>query len=218
MLKFISIKGDFLSAAYNVIRSDVLNLSAYTVANAHGMIKLDAMENPYRLPDTMRQDLAQRLANLELNRYPIPTYTELKSLLSKECGIPTGFPVVLGNGSDELITLLTVACAKPNAKVLAPIPTFVMYDMAARLAGMKFVGVSLNEDFQLDFAAMMHAIAEHQPALTFLSYPNNPTGTLFDDAQIEAIIAAIGDTGIVVIDEAYQAFSPKKFYAAYRGV
>lgn len=200
-----------MSAALNVIRSEILNLSAYTVADAQGMLKLDAMENPYRLPEALQLELATRLAQLELNRYPIPTYTHLKTLLSTQCGIPAGYPVVLGNGSDELITLLTVACAKPHAKVLAPVPTFVMYEMAARLAGMEFVGVPLNDTFQLDFAAMMQAIEQHKPALSFLSYPNNPTGTLFDDTQIEAIIAAVGDTGIVVIDEAYQAFSPNSF-------
>jgi histidinol-phosphate aminotransferase len=118
---------------------------------------------------------------------------------------------VLGNGSDELISMVSVACAKPGAKVLAPVPGFVMYAMSAQLAGCEFVGVPFKEDFSLDLPAMLEAIRLHKPAITYLAYPNNPTGTLFEVATIEAILRAVGDQGVVIVDEAYQPFAETSF-------
>ncbi len=194
-----------------VIREDVRALAAYHVPDATGMLKLDAMENPYHLPHALRQQLAQRLADVALNRYPIPTYSSLKEKICLRLGVPDGYQVVLGNGSDELIGMLALACAKPgrSACVLAPIPSFVMYAMSSQLAGMQFIGVPLKADFTLDLPAMLAAIEEHQPAITYLAYPNNPTGNLFDASAIEAILRA--SRGLVVVDEAYQPFAQASF-------
>jgi len=86
-----------------------------------------------------------------------------------------------------------------------------MYAVSAGFAGLEFVGVPLRPDFSLDRDAMLAAIAEHQPAVTYLAYPNNPTGTLFDAAAMEDIIRAVGNSGIVVVDEAYQPFASDSF-------
>jgi histidinol-phosphate aminotransferase len=200
-----------MSLIANIIRPEVLDLAAYPVANSAGFVKLDAMENPYTLSADLQQALAARLAKLALNRYPVPSYSGLKTAIKQQLGVPQDFDLVLGNGSDELISMVSMACAKPGAKVLAPVPGFVMYAMSARLAGMQFVGVPLHTDLTLDRAAMLAAIAEHQPAITYLAYPNNPTGTLYEEADIEAILLAVGDTGVVILDEAYQPFSPVSF-------
>lgn len=197
-----------MSLVEQIIRPEVRELSAYPVPDATGFVKLDAMENPYTLSDALRQKLAQRLSQLDLNRYPVPSYTQLKNRLKQCFGVPHEFDLILGNGSDELISLLSMACAQPGAVVLAPVPSFVMYAMSAKLAGLSFVGVPLRADFTLDSAAMLQAIATHQPAITYLAYPNNPTGTLFDVADIEAILQAVGERGVVVVDEAYQPFAP----------
>ena len=98
--------------------------------------------------------------------------------------MPAGCALMLGNGSDELISLLAMACDVPGASVLAPVPGFVMYEMSAKLQGLGFVGVPLTADFQLDAPAMLAAVSEHRPALTFIAYPNNPTANLWDDAAI----------------------------------
>ena len=124
--------------------------------------------------------------------------------------MPAGCDVLLGNGSDEIISMVSVACAQPGAKVLAPVPGFVMYQMSAKLANLEFIGVPLQADFTLDTEAMLAAIAEHQPAIIYLAYPNNPTGTLYDDADMERIIAA-ATRSLVVIDEAYQPFAQKSW-------
>jgi histidinol-phosphate aminotransferase len=111
-----------------------------------------------------------------------------------------------------LIDLLSVACDVPGATLLAPLPGFVMYQMSAQLRGLRFVGVPLQPDFELDGAAMLAAIEEHRPALTYIAYPNNPTANLFDDGIVERIVAAIGrQQGLVVMDEAYQPFASRSW-------
>jgi len=200
-----------MSLIDNIIRPEVRALSAYHVPDSSGFIKLDAMENPYSLPDELRSELGRRLADVALNRYPVPSYSELKTKIRAKLGVPAGYDVVLGNGSDELISMLSVACAKPGAKVLAPTPGFVMYSMSAKFAGLEFVGVPLKTDFSLDKQAMLEAIAQHKPAITYLAYPNNPTGNLFDANDMVDIIRAVGDNGVVVVDEAYQPFAQTSF-------
>jgi histidinol-phosphate aminotransferase len=197
----------------NVIREDIRANSAYVVQDASGFIKLDAMENPYELPRGLREELGQRLADAVLNRYPVGTYATLKDKVRDKLGIPAGYDVLLGNGSDELIQIVatTVANQKRRATVLAPVPAFVMYARSAQFAGADFVGVKLKSDFSLDMEAMLAAIALHQPAVVFLAYPNNPTGNLFAVEDIEAILHALGENGIAVLDEAYQPFARQTF-------
>jgi histidinol-phosphate aminotransferase len=197
----------------NTIRSDVLAVPGYHVADASGFIKLDAMENPYPLPDHLATELAGRLAAVALNRYPVASYASVKERICKQLGVPAGYDVLLGNGSDELISILDMACAHQDrrAVVVAPVPTFVMYARSAQFAGMDFVGVPLKDDLTLDLPAMLAAIARHKPALVYLSYPNNPTGNLFAADDIVAIIRALGDTGIAVVDEAYEPFAQQSF-------
>ena len=187
------------------VRPEIRSLRAYHVADATGLIKLDAMENPYRLPPALAEELGKRLAAVALNRYPPADPTELKAKLARAIGLPAGQQLMLGNGSDELIHLVIQACARPGSIVLAPWPGFVMYEMSAQFDGCRFVGVPLRPDFSLDRAAMLGAIAEHRPAVVFLAHPNNPTGNLFDRGTLEALLAAAG--GVVVIDEAYLPFA-----------
>ncbi|MBC3928917.1 histidinol-phosphate transaminase [Undibacterium sp. CY21W] len=195
----------------DIIRPEISSLAAYHVPDAAGLLKLDAMENPYLLPAEMQQALAQHLAQVALNRYPVPSYSSLKQLIADKLGVPADREIVLGNGSDELIAMISVACAKPGAKVLAPVPGFVMYAMSAKFASLEFIGVPLQADLTLDTAAMLAAIRTHRPAITYLAYPNNPTGTLYDADDIVAITHAVGDSGVVVVDEAYQPFAPSSF-------
>lgn len=189
----------------NLIRPEVLAMAGYHVPDASGLLKLDAMENPYRLPPELSRALGERLAAVAINRYPVPSYARLKALVRERLGVPASADVLLGNGSDELITMMSVATARPGATVVAPTPSFVMYDLSTRLAGSRFVPVPLAADFSLDLPAMLAAIDRHAPALVWLAYPNNPTGNCFGRADVEAILAAA--PGLVVLDEAYQPFA-----------
>jgi histidinol-phosphate aminotransferase len=195
-----------------LIRQDVQSMHAYAIQDSAGMVKLDAMENPHRLPAELQAKLGQRLGAVALNRYPDGRVNDLRRALAAHAGMPEGFDIMLGNGSDELISLLAMACDVEGGAILAPLPGFVMYAMSARLQGLKFIGVPLTPDFELDEAAMLAAIAEHKPSITYLAYPNNPTANLWDDAVIEKIIEAVGEQGgMVVMDEAYQPFSSKSY-------
>jgi len=202
------------------IRPDVQAMQAYVVHDASGMVKLDAMENPYGLPPEYQAQLGQRLGALALNRYPGPGVHDLQAALRRFVPVPEGFDLMLGNGSDELISLLALACARPpeaacgfqKASVLAPEPGFVMYAMSAQWQGLDFHGVPLTADFELDVPAMLAAIARHRPAITYLAYPNNPSANLWDDAAMLAVVEAAGQAGgLVVIDEAYQPFAAKSW-------
>ncbi len=203
------------------LRPDIQAMQAYQVVHSSpDQIKLDAMENPYRLPLDLQEALGQRLGALALNRYPDGRINDLRHALATYAQMPEGFDVMLGNGSDELISLLALACAvQPHAAngfkkrcVLSPVPGFVMYAISAQLQGLDFVGVPLTNDFELDQAAMLAAIAHHQPAITYLAYPNNPTANLWDDAAIEAVVTAMAaQGGWVVIDEAYVPFASKSY-------
>jgi len=193
----------------NLIRPEIRALKAYHVQDARGLIKLDAMENPYTWPESLKQEWLETLRDVPINRYPDPSAQELRTQLKRSLAVPAGMDILLGNGSDELIQLVLMGVARPGAVVIAPEPTFVMYKMVATFVGMKFVGVPLGNDFVLDAEAMQAAIRTHQPAVVFISYPNNPTGNLFDELVIEAILRE--SPGLVVIDEAYHAFARHSF-------
>jgi len=192
-----------------LIRPEILALHAYHVPDSRGFIKLDAMENPYRLPQSLRDELAAVVADAAINLYPDPNPAALKAQIGDLLALPEGMGVLLGNGSDELIQLLALAVNKPDATLLSVEPSFVMYKMIATFTGMNYVGVPLREDFSLDCTAMLEAIKREQPALVFLAYPNNPTGNLFSADEVHQIIAAA--PGLVVVDEAYYAFASDSF-------
>lgn len=196
-----------------VFRDDIQSLQGYAVQPSAGFVKLDVMENPFRLPATLQAELGQRLGAVALNRYPAERIDELRAALARHAKLPAGCALMLGNGSDELISLLTQAIARPGATVLAPLPSFVMYQLSAKLLGPRFVGVDLRPDFQLDREAMLAAIEREKPALLWLAYPNNPTGTRWADEDIDALVDAMAadgpNPGLVVMDEAYQPFASR---------
>ncbi len=192
-----------------LIRPEILALKAYHVADAARMVKLDAMENPYPLPPALRRELAEVLARVDLNRYPEPSGRELRALIARKMHVPAGMELLLGNGSDDLIQIVTLALARPGAVMMYPAPTFVMYSMNAVLSGMKAVPVPLREDFSFDAGAFIARVRAERPALVFLAYPNNPTGVLYPEADVLSVIEAC--EGLVVVDEAYHVFAGNTF-------
>jgi histidinol-phosphate aminotransferase len=189
----------------DLVRPEILETSAYPVHPARGLVKLDAMENPYGLPEPLTRELGERLARVAVNRYPDPAYAELKERLRAAMELPASLGLVLGNGSDEIIQMLSLLLARPGAVALSVEPSFVMYRVSAMQAGLRHVGVPLRPDFTLDEPALLEAVRLHRPALVWLAYPNNPTGNLFPR---EAILRVVREApGLVVVDEAYFPFS-----------
>ena len=192
-----------------VIRDEIAALAPYHVQDAQGFIKLDAMENPHDFPEALREGLAARLRDAAINRYPDAAAGTLKMAVRRALGVSADLDILLGNGSDEIIQMIALAAAKPGAAVMSLEPAFVMFKMIATFCGLRYIGVPLTVDFEIDVEATVAAVKRHQPAVIFIAYPNNPTGNLFDPNAIDAIISAA--SGLVVIDEAYFAFSSRSF-------
>jgi histidinol-phosphate aminotransferase len=196
-----------MSRVNKLICQEILNLSAYPVPSAAGMLKLDAMENPYIWPAVAREAWADLLKDVPINRYPDASGQMVKDALREEMGVNDKYDILLGNGSDEIIQMLAMAVAKPGATILAPEPGFVMYKMIATFCGVDYVGVPLTADFELDMPAMLNCINEQQPELIFLAQPNNPTANLYSESQLRELIQA--SQGLVIMDEAYLPFSSR---------
>jgi len=192
-----------------IIKRGVLSQEAYPAEERPYRIKLDANENPYPLPPSLKRIIFERLETVSLNRYPAPGSPGLRAAFARYYGVDEEM-VLIGNGSDELIQILMTAVgASCPSSILFPTPTFAMYGISALNAGHRIVEIPLNDRLDLDTDAMLAAIAGARPSLIFLSYPNNPTGRCFDRGGIERILEASG--GLVVLDEAYGNFSGKTF-------
>ena len=185
----------------------VKGLRAYHVAPARGMVKLDAMENPYTPPQWLVDRWQEEIAEVALNRYPDPQCADLKSAIRERFDVPRSCEVLLGNGSDELIQLIAILLGGRDRTFVTPEPGFSMYRQICTATGTGFAGVDLDPDFGLDGERMVEAIRRHNPACVFIAYPNNPTGNCFDQDVVEQVISL--SPGLVVVDEAYFAFCGK---------
>ncbi|MEN8204819.1 MAG: histidinol-phosphate transaminase [Pseudomonadota bacterium] len=192
-----------------LVRPEIRAITAYHVPPANDLIKLDAMENPCSWSSGLRAAWLDALRSVEINRYPDPAARELQASMRIAMDVPASAAVILGNGSDELIQMITQTVAVPGRVVLAPDPTFVMFRQIATVAGMRYLAVPLKKDYSLDEEAMLEVIDEQQPAVTFLAYPNNPTGNLFNADSLRKIL--LQADGLVVIDEAYAPFTDASF-------
>jgi histidinol-phosphate aminotransferase len=187
------------------IRPEIRGLSPYHVPDAAGLIKLDAMENPYPWPGELQEAWLDALRGVHLNRYPDGAARGLKASLRDTMAPPASMDLMLGNGSDELIQIILLSVAAPGRCVITPGPAFAMYRLISLFAGLEYHEVPLREDFSLDLGALLESVERHQPAVVFIAYPNNPTGNLFDPRALRQVIEA--SPGLVVLDEAYHPFA-----------
>lgn len=187
------------------IKPEIRSMQAYHVADAQGMIKLDAMENPYDWDDSIVESWVEILRSVHLNRYPDPAADQVKQQLREVMNIPASQDIVLGNGSDELIQLLALAVSAPGKTLLTVEPGFAMYRQICQVTELSYKAVALTADFELDMPELLAQIEQLQPALVFLAQPNNPTGNLFGEEKMRQVIEAA--PGLVVIDEAYTPFT-----------
>jgi histidinol-phosphate aminotransferase len=141
-----------------------------------------------------------------LERYPDPAASELREIIARRTGCRAD-EVLLGVGSDELITLLLTACARPRrptdaVSIVTTTPTFVMYKHGARVRGQRVLEVPLDAAWEISLEGLLRAIEVAEPRLVFLATPNNPTGTMPSRERLEKVILAAARS-LVVIDEAY---------------
>jgi histidinol-phosphate aminotransferase len=180
-------------------------LKPYQTETTSCSVKMSSNENPFELSKTLKQKILNAIANVPFGRYPDPTSTKLKTLIARRFGIQPD-QIVLGNGSDELIQLLTILVGDMHTCVMYPTPTFPMYQVASDVVGRKRLEIPLNEHFDLDLS-MISQEELKKVGLAFFARPNNPTGNSFSIDQIKQI----ADSGIfTVIDEAYIDFSDRE--------
>ena len=190
------------------LRSDIKNINAYHVPESKNLLKLDAMESPFGVPSNLKEEFLEYIAKAEVNRYPDAASAQLKETLRVLMEIPGEFEMLLGNGSDELIQLLALACNEGDL-IMSFEPSFVMYEMVSKYAHLRYQGIKLDSNFDINLSESIEAINSKKPKLIFIAYPNNPTGNAFD---YDAIIEIIRTTdALVVLDEAYYAYSDRSF-------
>ncbi len=185
-----------------MIRNDIKQLAAYHVPDASGLIKLDAMENPYPLPDTVRDEWVDHIRGLDINRYPDAAMGELRHAIANREGLQAD-QVLLGNGSDEIIQMTLIATDQGACAI--PQPTFVMYEIISRWLKRPVASVPLEKDFSLNANAFLRVCAREKAAIAFLACPNNPTGNMWPRSAIQQIVDNF--RGLLVIDEAYHPFA-----------
>jgi len=190
------------------LRSDIKNIDAYHVPVSKDMIKLDAMESPFGVPEDLKVEFLKCIEQSEVNRYPEADPSPLKDTLRSLMDIPDEFGILLGNGSDELIQLLALACSKDDL-IMSFEPSFVMYELVSKYVNLEYFGVQLDSNFDINLSDALLIIEREKPKIIFIAYPNNPTGNCFD---YDAIIEIIKSTNsMVILDEAYYAYSDKSF-------
>jgi len=189
-------------------RPDLVELRPYEVKEVKYRIKMDANENPFDVPQEIKRLLAQELLELPLNRYPDATAKELRAKLSAQLSVNIE-QIVVGNGSDELITYLISAFGRNDTRIVYPTPTFSMYEILSRATGVETRGVPLTETFEIPVDKLIAQLKKDGTNIVFLSRPNNPTGNCFDHQGIIEIIEQ--NNTLVVLDEAYYEFSQKTF-------
>ncbi len=189
------------------VRSEVAQIKPYKGEKDDNKYRLDLSgnESPYDLPLDIKKEITEQIIKNNLNYYP-KLYSE-----SLRCQIADYLDynincnqVIVGNGSDEVLSMLIDTFINPGDRVLAAAPTFSMYQFFAELAGAKYHNFLLADN-EFTYQSMIEKIEKIDPKIIFLCSPNNPTGELLSEDVILKLIDNY--KGILVIDEAYAEFS-----------
>ena len=171
------------------------------------LVKLNQNENP--LGPSPRALAAARAALMQVHTYPEGTARRLRERLGQLWDLPADWFLV-GNGSDEVFRLLAEVYLEPGDPIVVPAPSFSAYRFVGELMGARVVTVPLA-GWSMDLPAMAEAAAAHGAKLLFLCRPNNPTGTVFPEHALRAVMERIPTSTLVVLDEAYREFDGTPF-------
>ncbi|HSA60384.1 MAG TPA: aminotransferase class I/II-fold pyridoxal phosphate-dependent enzyme, partial [bacterium] len=188
----------------SVIRKEVRKLKGYRLSSPPHRIKLNQNESPWDLPSPLKEEILERLRRAAWNRYPTPFCDPLRrKIAAREGWAPEG--VIVSGGSNILIQALTIA-ASVGGKILTVTPSFSLYEIEGALLGNRVVAVPLRKgDFSFPRDLFLKRLKAVKPQAVFLANPNAPTGNLFPEEDLVAVMEKA--PGLVVIDEAYYPFS-----------
>lgn len=180
------------------------NMTPYDPAEGTYRIRLDANESFLPLPDEVQEKLPKVLEKIWFNRYPDPLAGELCADFGRYYGVNPAF-VTAGNGSDELINIISNAFLQRGDTVLTLDPDFSMYSFYAELAECRCVHLKKGERFRIDPDAVIECANRENAAMVIFSNPCNPTSVLLPREDVRKIIRGVN--GLVVLDEAYMDFA-----------
>ncbi|UDY22468.1 histidinol-phosphate transaminase [Nocardioides sp. Kera G14] len=196
------------------LRDELKGIEPYGAPQLDVPVQLNVNENPYGPSEATVRDIADSVARAAatLNRYPDREFTELRrelaGYLTPDSGSTPIAPEMVwaANGSNEVMLQLLQAFGGPGRTALSFAPTYSMYPEYARDTNTTWIAGTREEDFSLDLEKARDLIAEVRPSVVLLPSPNNPTGTALDPKAIAVIAEALGDSGVLVVDEAYGEF------------
>ncbi|MEW6096812.1 MAG: histidinol-phosphate transaminase [bacterium] len=187
----------------SLVKENIKTLKPYELPDISCPIKLDAMENPYDLPDEIKELVKEKITGF--NRYPDPQANDLRNTIALYLGLDKE-EILVGNGSDELI--LYILLSFKSNQVVFPTPTFAMYRILAQIANSTSTGVPLKDGFELNDEEILK-VTKDTPSIVFIAYPNNPTANCFSKEKVLRIVEE--SKGLIIIDEAYFEFSKETF-------
>ena len=198
------------------IRSALADLKPYGAPQITDVTALNTNENPYQLPDAVVSEMLAALPKIlqNLNRYPDRDATALRSALASYINGTTTNKFMVSNiwaanGSNEILQTLMLACGGRGA--LGFIPSYSVHPLIAKATGTSWISNDRDENFELNVDKAIQVISDKKPGITFITTPNNPTGTATAYKDLEKLaIAASQIEGLLIVDEAYAEFSQEK--------
>lgn len=186
-----------------LVRRCVAELASYDLNKLEYKYKMDANESPFNIPSTLYNNIMEKMKKLDFNRYPDSDSLELKREISNYVN-QSYKKIIVGNGSDEMISLIVNTFVEKNDIVISHSPTFSMYRFFTQIADGEYIEVPSNDNFEVDVDSLIKYSNENNGKIIFLCSPNNPTGNVISKRDIERIVNETN--GIVVVDEAYIEF------------
>jgi len=187
------------------LRADVRQMSTYNVPSSNKGIKLQRNEAPVELPERLRDEILDRVRRVAWRRYPDFAQTSLREAARDAFDLPSGMDVAFGNGSNELISTVVMACIDVGSSAVIPQPTFSMYERMMRLAHGTPVLLPPRMDLKFDAAEILEAAQASDARIVFLCRPNNPTGGSMDLSDVDWLAKQLN--ALLVVDEAYVEFA-----------
>jgi len=194
------------------IRNDLIGRKPYGAPQIDVPVRLNTNENPFGPSPELVAELAKVVSELgsKLNRYPDRDVTELRGDLAKYLNAEskvnlTADNIWPANGSNEVMQQLLQLFGGPEKSLVAFDPTYSMYEDYCRNSFTTYMSVSRNEDFTID-KKIIDISLDLNPDIIVLTSPNNPTGTIIQDSEIDYILEKF--SGVLIIDEAYAEFRP----------
>ncbi|HUJ25709.1 MAG TPA: aminotransferase class I/II-fold pyridoxal phosphate-dependent enzyme [Myxococcales bacterium] len=190
------------------VRATVRPLKAYGPPRDPAKVALHLNESPSDVADELKKALADEFAAMDWSRYPITEGSKLAADVADACGVDPA-SVLVGNGSNELLQLLLLACVEPGDKVVVVAPSFALYGLQAAAMGARVVEVPLRSGESFRFPVGELIAHSRDAKLVLIGSPNNPTGTVLSLLQLEEL--ASGVPCLLGIDEAYREFCGQDF-------